>query len=153
MLLTWLDLLCLLFLLYADAFEFYSNLLHYGIHSVSVSELFNKYLILVTPFATNKDFYLHYYTHYFLFLFKKNVFFLPERFIDTELDPCALECAVLKCFVIRSLLQSIKWVTYCCYFYSSTFSYFTNNLKGWWQRVMYNITWDSNTYEILWVLQ
>lgn len=111
-----------------------------------------QYLILVTPFATNKDFYLHYYTHYFLFLFKKNVFFLPERFIDTELDPCALECAVLKCFVICSLLQSIKWVT-CCYFYSSTFSYFTNNLKGWWQRVMYNITWDSNTYEILWVLQ
>lgn len=151
MLLTWLDLLCLLFLLYADAFEFYSNLLHYGIHSVSVSELFNTwswshllpqirtFIFTTTPIT------------FFSYL-KKNVFFLPERFIDTELDPCALECAVLKCFVICSLLQSIKWVT-CCYFYSSTFSYFTNNLKGWWQRVMYNITWDSNTYEILWVLQ
>lgn len=36
-LLTWLDLLCLLFLLYADASKLYSNLLHHGIHSVSVS--------------------------------------------------------------------------------------------------------------------
>ena len=36
-LLTWLDPLCLLFLLYADASKFYSDLLHHGIHSVSVS--------------------------------------------------------------------------------------------------------------------
>lgn len=83
---------------------------------------------------------------YFLILKKWGL--SPERFLDTEHDPCALECAVLRCFVIRSLLQNITRITYLLLFYSSTFSYFTNNLKGWWQRVMCNLIWDSATYFI-----
>ena len=110
-LLTWLDLLCLLFLLYADAAKFCSHLLHHGMHSVSVSGwlystniqswshllLQMRTCIFTTPLIT-----------FLPYLEKKKQVLSPERFLDTEHDPCALECAVLRCFVIRSLLQSSK---------------------------------------------
>lgn len=106
-LLTWLDPLCLLYLLYADASKFYSNLLHCGIHSVSVTGWL---------YSTNIKSWSHFLLQRF-FIF--TILFFLQRFLylkDTEQDPCALECAVLRCLVMCSLLQSIKWITYLSLF-------------------------------------
>lgn len=67
------------------------------------------------------------------------------RFLDTEHDPCALECAVLRCLVIRSLLQSIQRITYLLSLHFPPLPVIQR------QRVMCILIWDRTTYyEILW---